>query len=424
VPESAAKDAFRTLVKEAIATGLPLDRLRGIAHFDPTRDAPLLALISFNVAAQAIGAIPNFIDRYGEGAALRIVLQFLYQYFKRLDRVRHVEATFDALWLDFTVELENANWVTRGVANLRNFDSDSRLLELGDGITIRGRSDTDLALLGFDAAVWERITEDWRTPGASSFVMVTEHSVAKRPDNLIFLDSSSVSQKAMRAIGALRLAGSGGISIGPMWIVRAARFNVGLGGLVSTGVSIPAYGSPYGWTEAVSEAFPSIYQALKTLEIDGYGGSPGNLAVALRAFMATYDRYPLWADSQLLDSITALEALLGGEAEISFKLSFRVASILATSDEERSRLLRLVKDFYDTRSRLVHGDELSEKRQKLLQHIDQLRAIVRTLLRCFVAFAVAPREGYGKAFWKEQLDVTLVDATARERLRATLGLTK
>lgn len=422
MPEIAAKNAVRTLVEEAIATGLPLHRLRGVALLDQSRDAPLVALTSFNVAAQAITAIPNFVERFGEGAASRVALQFVYQYFKCLDSVRHVEATFDALWVDFTAELANANWLTRGVANLRNFVSDSHPLDLGDGITIRGRSDTDLALLGFDAGIWERIVEDWHTPGPSSFVIVTEHSTAKRPDNLLLVGSSSVWEKAMRAIGALRLADAGAISIGPMWVVRAARFNVGLGGLLSTGVSIPAYGSQYGWTEAARQAFPSIYQALKTLESGGYGGSPGNLAVALRAFMATYDRYPALADSQLLDSITALEALMGGETEISFKLSFRVAGILAAGDAERSRLLRLVKDFYDTRSRLVHGDELSEKRQKLLQRVDELRAIVRALLRSFVAFAVAPRDGYGKAFWKEQLDVTLVDATARERLRTALCL--
>jgi hypothetical protein len=225
----------------------------------------------------------------------------------------------------------------------------------------------------------------------------------------------------MRAIGALWLADAGQVSIGPMWVGRAARFNVALNGLQWIGVSIPSYISPYKWTESVSQAYPSIYQALKKLENGGYDGSPGNLEVALRAFMATYDRYPALQESQLLDSITALEALLGTETEISFRLSFRVGGILAASDVERAELLKLIRDFYNTRSAVVHGSEVRDRHQPMLQRVDELRAIVRRLLKSFVAFAVTPRDGYGKAFWK-QLDVALVNATEREKLRTVLGL--
>jgi len=172
----------------------------------------------------------------------------------------------------------------------------------------------------------------------------------------------------------------------------------------------------------VEHAYPSIYHALAKLEKDGYGRSPGNLAIALWAFAATYDRWPAGGDSQLLDCTTALEALLGTSTEISFKLSFRVAALLATNDDQRSDLLKLMKDFYDTRSKLVHGAHLKEKHQSLLRRVDDLRSIVRQLLRAFVAFAVMPGRDYGKAFWGEQLDATLVNSAEREKLRATLGL--
>ena len=158
-------------------------------------------------------------------------MQFVYQYFARVDSIRFEEAAFEGLWCDFTAEIQDAYWVVRGVANLRNFNSDGLLHDLGDGVTIRGRDPADLASLGFGAPVWERVAEDWSGPGASSFVLVAEHSFAKQPDNIALLDSYSVSVNAQRAIGALRLADAGSISIGPMWVVRAARFNVGMGGL-------------------------------------------------------------------------------------------------------------------------------------------------------------------------------------------------
>jgi hypothetical protein len=110
--------------------------------------------------------------------------------------------------------------------------------------------------------------------------------------------------------------------------------------------------------------------------------------------MATYDRWPSHPESQLLDAITALEAVLGTEAELSFRLAFRVSGLLAATDDERARLLKLIKGFYDTRSRVVHGGALKQKHKQHLGMIDDLRSLVRRLLRSFVAFGASPPNGY------------------------------
>jgi hypothetical protein len=422
---SVAKEAVRTVLKDVIAQSRPIAELRSTALFNPERDAVIRSSTSFDAAKLAVTDVPNFVGRFGTEAGERIVLQFVYQYFKRVLTVQYDGSQFEKLWCDFVAEVQDAYWIVRGVANVRNFDTKTYPIDLGDGVTIRGRSPSELASLGFDDTVSQRITEDWRVPGPSSFVLVAEHCFAKQPDNLILLDTYQLSLKAMRAIGALRLANTGSIGIGPMWVVRPARFDVGIGGgLTSTGISIPMYGSRYTWTEEVGRLYPSIYDALARLETEGYSKSPGNLAVALRSFMATYDRWPAFRDSQLLDLITSLEALLGTESEIAFKLSFRVASLVASNDQQSGELLKLIKGFYDTRSRIVHGGSLDKKHQERLQRIDELRSIVRRLLRSFVEFAVAPASGYDKAFWQEQLDATLVDGAQREKLREALGLVK
>ena len=138
--------------------------------------------------------------------------------------------------------------------------------------------------------------------------------------------------------------------------------------------------------------------------------------------MATCDRWPSTQDWQLLYSITSQKTLHGTETEITFKLAFWVATLLASTDEERSRLLKLMKNFYDTRSKLIHGAELKEKHRRCLEQGDDLRSIIRPLLRSFVAFAVNPPETYNKAFFNEHLDAALVNATELESLRAALGL--
>jgi hypothetical protein len=223
-------------------------------------------------------------------------------------------------------------------------------------------------------------------------------------------------------VQALRLAAAGSVGIGPMWVVRAARFNVGIGGLTRIGASIPTLGTPYSWTANVDQAYPPIYHALKRLdENNWYGRSPGNLEIAIRAFMATYDSWPNRPDWQLLNCITALEALLETGSEISFRLSFRIAGLLAANDNERTNLFELIREFYDTRSRLVHGGELNDKHRQRLQKPDDLIAIVRRLVKSFVGFAAAPPSGYSKKLFA-QLDTELSDANEREKLRAILNL--
>jgi hypothetical protein len=417
-----AKDQLYALVEQAAASGLPLSKLRGIAFYDMDKDAPLTLLNSFAAAEQAFTQIPEFVARFGGDNVRRVALQFVYEYFARVDSVRYEPTVFDPLWEDFTAEIANPQWATRGIANVKYFTSQSLHMDLGEGTVIRGRDFKELYSFGFNQAILDRIADDWIGFGASSFVLVAEDLVLKQPDNIILMNSATVWAKAARAIQACRLAGPGDITLGSMWVVRASLFNFGIGGVHQTGVSIPSMGSQFVWSDAVAAVYPQIHRDLSRLENKGYGAAPGNLDIALRSFMGTYDRWPNRQDSQLLDAITALEALFGTETEIAFKLAFRVAALLSSSDSDRAQMLKLMKDFYDTRSKLVHGAGLRDKHQRCLQQVDELRALVRRLLRAFVAFTANPPGTYGKAFFREQLDLALVDAAEREKLRAALGL--
>ena len=79
-------------------------------------------------------------------------------------------------------------------------------------------------------------------------------------------------------------------------------------------MSVPNWGHPFDWSQDVETKFPAVYAALARLERIGYSKGPGNLDVALRYFMATYDRWPAGNDSKLLDAVTSLEAVLGAES--------------------------------------------------------------------------------------------------------------
>jgi Apea-like HEPN len=402
--------------------GLSLSELQGIAFYDTRKDEKIQHLESFAAAASKIVYLSRFVESFGADAAPRIALQFVYQYFERGRIMSYSEEVFESTYDDLIKELESPVWIFRGVANVRYFMSDVHHIDLDDGITIRGRSPADLASLGFGTAIWDRITEDWSGFGASSLVLIAEHSIPKKPDNLILTDSYQIGVKAIRAILALRLCSEGSVGIGPMWVIRSARFNVGIGGISRAGASIPTMGTYFEWTPTISDNYSAIYDGVKQLEEEGFKASPGNLSVALRAFSSTYDRWPTAQDSQLLDCVTAFEALLGADNEIAFKLSFRVAWILADTDEERGNLLKLLKDFYNTRSRVIHGATLQAKHQTLLRRVDELRNIVKRLLVAFIRIGNTKPAEYRKTFWQEKLDGMLVNTVERKKLRAALGL--
>jgi hypothetical protein len=269
------------------------------------------------------------------------------------------------------------------------------------------------------------MTDDWSVVGGSSqYVICVEHSQPKAPDNLILGDATGIT-RAQRALTCLRLVGSGDIMMGPMWFTRSGKFNVGRGsGVGRSGSQIPTVGgSAFVLTRRIVSTARTLQANVAHLEQHGYGGAPGNLDLALRAFESTYDRYPRRRDSQLVDTITAAEALLGsGTTELTFKLSFRAAGLLGRTTEERLRIFQAMKDFYDVRSKAVHGATMKAKQLHTLERVDDARDFVRRLLLAFVRLTASPSARYNRAFFNERLDAALQDDRARRLLLRALGL--
>jgi len=70
---------------------------------------------------------------------------------------------------------------------------------------------------------------------------------------------------------------------------------------------------------------------------------------------------------------------------------------------------------------LVSERGFKKQYEDCLAEVHELRSLTRLLPRSFVAFAANPPSCYGKSFFKEHLDATLVHATEREKLRTSLA---
>ena len=145
------KNSLRALLSDAISASakgsLAVNDLRGVALFNPIRDERFTSLGSFPAAVQIVTMFPNFAARFGNDNNTRLVLQFLYQYFHRIDAIKFDDTTFETLWQDFLFELiEEPDWLYRTVSNLRWFHTErspDEVIDLGDGVTIRGRNSAE-----------------------------------------------------------------------------------------------------------------------------------------------------------------------------------------------------------------------------------------------------------------------------------------
>ncbi len=112
----------------------------------------------------------------------------------------------------------------------------------------------------------------------------------------------------------------------------------------------------------------------------------GWFAVARRFFLygGAKEFNPKWDDvDRILDYATALESTLVPERDYNTQRISRRASALITlgNSVQTEEIRKLVKRFYDIRSRIVHGCELSDENRKwLFENCDQVELRVRQIL--------------------------------------------
>ena len=114
-----------------------------------------------------------------------------------------------------------------------------------------------------------------------------------------------------------------------------------------------------GWRQSRSyPRAPRLLSADEAGEIARWASLLGrtddaNVAVARRRILGAVGERPDHEDG-LIDAIIALENLFGGSTELAFRISAGAAVLLAPPDERR-QFMREVKDLYNKRSKLVHG---------------------------------------------------------------------
>jgi hypothetical protein len=121
-------------------------------------------------------------------------------------------------------------------------------------------------------------------------------------------------------------------------------------------------------------------------------------------------------NDRFVDSISALEAVFGSDSESTFKLAFRLASLLGGDDRERSTLFEFFRLAYDARSKVVHGDEIKQRHVEILRDEALLCAHTRRILRgCLQITRATTIDAL-----LEHLDARLLSSVERDKIRKQL----
>lgn len=423
--ESEAKAAFETLAKKSLEIiqgareGLEPYH-RGMAHYDSERDKRFTELSSFSEAVTVLAALPLVQGVCRSEDLNRLSLQFIYVFCDELRRPLFDAGAFETVWTAFWGEILQTDWVDIGVAHIQNFQSPAPVLDLEDGISIRRRTHEALkSFLGTADWLVAHLDEDSGQGVWGTHVLVVTSMTPKTAANFNSVGDPSLQTKARRALLAMRLFKSGDARIGRMFLGRRVRFDSHVRAIQSLGLSVWHPGPTFNLEPSEVPSVVSMYNLLAGFEA-ARGQELRNVELALRSFTSIYERIWPQAEDKIVDAVIALEALLGEETEIAFKLAFRTSGLLARDDNERVALFNRMKSYYDTRSKIVHGTPLKEKQLRVVQNPEDLIGIVRQLL---VAFLHLIESGsLPTTEFRGNIDAALQHSQQRDELRKRMGL--
>ena len=345
--------------------------------------------------------------------------QFLYEYFSEAPSLLVHDACFESVGSRFFQELSEPAWRHVAIAILQNFTSPLHRIEIADGIAVCLRTLEDTrGAVGREELRW--LEEDWMRGAIGSHALIAEHSEPKTPGNVISGDANHTFKKIERALLALRLAKAGDVRTGRIFYCRPALLPKRLPGRPSSGEAEFRPGADYLLEDCDAPLVRRSYALLA--QFDNIAATWNNIRVAIRRFTAIYENDWREPEDRVIDAMIAVEALLGTDQEITHRLSWRVASVLANDDDERQGLYNKTKLWYRLRSRIVHGSDLKPRDRGALGMTAELVNIVRRLLLGFLTFAtrrspVSNRSGLGR-----HIDEVLLHTRQRSELREAMGL--
>jgi hypothetical protein len=381
----------------------------------------------FSKSVESLGTIDVIVNNYGKNEAERFALQIIYETLRINSIDTKIEEDFDKTWVNFENEISDNYWKYTAISNICNFRCliNDGNIELIDNIEINDRSIGKISkLMKWKKSTIEKTIYNYSpTANVSSSILSISSNVNKNETNTIAKSDVSINEKIDNIMLAMRLSGSGDINLEKIYYERYSQFSVGMGGILSSW-NMPNYiGNTYILDNERIERTREVYKNIIQLKENNDKYSR-NILFAINSFTSLYSRNVSQIQDQVLDCITTLEALWKPTSELSFKIAFRTASLLSTSDDEKIKLYNELSDYYDLRSKIVHGSEIKSKLSSKLMNIEELKNISRKTLIAFINLSLNQNDDFNMKTIYDNIDERLMHNRLKDELQKRMKIIK
>ena len=297
---------------------------------------------------------------------------------------RFDEDAFDRSYRDMEQFFYHDTVEFRAFAPLQNFSTDADAIDLGGSLRIRKITNQELEDL-LDASALGSMIPFGEIPTSFRYAMEMHYETEKifqefKVENL----KPSPDQECFgKLLTALRLFRSGTVGFNIVQTTPTVDTPALFGGTRGGFEYKRFWGPKYALQGGEIEAFKEFWKNFGKIDLERR--TP--IGIAISRFNYAYERLGL--EDKLIDFMISFEALFFKTGEIGenrHKLAVRVARLLASAYEDRKTIARDLTDFYDKRSKVVHGElatlqgELIEKverylRQSIKHFVEQPRTV-------------------------------------------------
>jgi hypothetical protein len=190
--------------------------------------------------------------------------------------------------------------------------------------------------------------------------------------------SQSIGESISGLVTALRLFKTGLVGYNIVRTFSSPELPVPFGTQTSLTSSYKRFGGEqYALTKLEASEFKKFWESINKIDFDAFP----QLSIALSRFNFAYERDKL--EDKLIDFMVAFEALFfkeGETGEFRHKLAVRVSRLLEQKYEKRKTVVEKMNEFYDERSKVVHGEKADLKDDFINSVEDHLRKSIVVLL--------------------------------------------
>lgn len=320
---------------------------------------------------------------------------FLGEYFRKANGSETIEqqaldSCIKSLESAFVSETVNVDFLSV----LCNFKMDPDVIDLGSDVILQGLNCQDVSSLwnshgglqqlfpmtGFPLSSPSDISGVLRFRKQYLKQIISGDPPLRKP---VLVSTQETANLFATVITGLRLLKSGAVRMGPIFKTPDFPFMTGSTSVLQ-GAILHRHGEEtYSLLQSDIDSLKDVVGALRKI-------SPSSRnAMTTGINRISYASERASAEDALIDIMIALEALvLSGvgaakyRGELRFRLSLYIARFLAKDESERVRLYKLVREAYDLRSKIVHGDALDDQEKVKVTEISGVaRQVAMELLK-------------------------------------------